>query len=116
MIYIFLKIAKIHYSCIRLCTKFCLNLRELFLRENVSPRKKRKKRTEICFSPRKKKKKDASHRERRKKKNASQKEANRKISGEFDDKDTSDSECKARMTQITSSIFNFQFAIFPRCR
>lgn len=46
MIYIFLKIAKIHYSCIRLCTKFCLNLRELFLRENVSPRKKRKKRTE----------------------------------------------------------------------
>lgn len=67
MIYIFLKIAKIHYSCIRLCTKFCLNLRELFLRENVSPRKKRKKRTEICFSPRKKKKKDVSHRERRKK-------------------------------------------------
>lgn len=55
MIYIFLKIAKIHYSCIRLCTKFCLNLRELFLRENVSPRKKRKK-----------KKKDVSHRERRK--------------------------------------------------
>lgn len=105
MIYIFLKIAKIHYSCIRLCTKFCLNLRELFLKENVSPRKKRKKRTEICFSPRKKKKKGASHRE-----------ASRKISGEFDDKDTSDSECKARMTQITSSIFNFQFAIFPRCR
>lgn len=37
------------------------------MRENVSPRKKRKKRTEICFSPRKKKKKDVSHRERRKK-------------------------------------------------
>lgn len=64
-----------------------------------------KEEKEGCFSPRKKKKK-----------NASQKEANRKISGEFDDKDTSDSECKARMTQITSSIFNFQFAIFPRCR
>lgn len=77
----------------------------MFLRERRGRSEQRKKRTEICFSPRKKKKKEASHRE-----------ASRKISGEFDDKDTSDSECKARMTQITSSIFNFQFAIFPRCR
>lgn len=71
----------------------------MFLRERRERRKRR------MFLTEKEEKKEASHRE-----------ASRKISGEFDDKDTSDSECKARMTQITSSIFNFQFAIFPRCR